>query len=145
MYTVVAVFFISKLWRILISNSTDINRPVILFFSLYKRDSRAIFLYVQNSDDFHIYFSSAVQATRWVIMYVCVSLFSLCCLCYWISVQLTLVLLYSGKYNKECKCYSRRNCYIFVSCRHLICFGIPYLHICRDILFYINISFFSLL
>ncbi|XP_052834363.1 mitogen-activated protein kinase kinase kinase 15 [Octopus bimaculoides] len=32
--------------------------------SLYKRDSRAILLYVQNSDDFHIYFSSAVQATR---------------------------------------------------------------------------------
>ncbi|CAI9717472.1 mitogen-activated protein kinase kinase kinase 5 [Octopus vulgaris] len=36
----------------------------VLKLSLYKRDSRAILLYVQNSDDFHIYFSSAVQATR---------------------------------------------------------------------------------
>lgn len=34
--------------------------------SLYKRDARAIFLYVQDisDDDYHIFFSSDVQAQR---------------------------------------------------------------------------------
>ena len=54
--------------------------PVILFpcnfscsrvfvVSLYKRDSRAIFLYVQDvsDDDFHIFFSSEVQAHRYLM------------------------------------------------------------------------------
>ncbi|KAL5009780.1 hypothetical protein ScPMuIL_012085 [Solemya velum] len=37
--------------------------------SLYKRDVRAVFLYVQeNSDDFHIYFSSEIQRKRFYNM-----------------------------------------------------------------------------
>lgn len=40
-------------------------------FSLYKRDARAIFLYVQDisDDDYHIFFSSDSQAQRFVQIY----------------------------------------------------------------------------
>lgn len=40
--------------------------------SLYKRDSRAIFLYVQDisDDDYHIFFSSDIQAQRWNFFFI---------------------------------------------------------------------------
>ena len=39
---------------------------ILLCFSLYKRDARALFLYVQDvsDDDFHFFFSSEAQKLR---------------------------------------------------------------------------------
>ncbi|CAH1799038.1 unnamed protein product [Owenia fusiformis] len=60
-----------RLWHVIQESETmkihDWTFPAstIKSVSLYKRDSRAIFLYVQeNSDDFEIYFSSEVQRQR---------------------------------------------------------------------------------
>lgn len=62
------IFYLLKI----LSASEENEIYCIYFFhfsisSLYKRDCRAVFIYVmENSDDFHIFFSSESQRLRWV-------------------------------------------------------------------------------